>query len=71
MLWRYECSLGRGTERAELDFADAPDVSAWAKEAVSWASAAGVLRGSDGCVMPQKSATRAEIAQVFYNLLAK
>ncbi|MBQ5738876.1 MAG: S-layer homology domain-containing protein, partial [Oscillospiraceae bacterium] len=55
----------------ELDFADAPDVSAWAKEAVSWASAAGVLRGSDGCVMPQKSATRAEIAQVFYNLLAK
>lgn len=71
MLWRYECSLGRGTERAELDFADALDVSAWAKEAVSWASAAGVLRGSDGCVMPQKSATRAEIAQVFYNLLAK
>ncbi len=71
MLWRYERSCGRGTERAALSFDDAASVSSWAVEAVEWASAVGVLRGSDGCVMPQRNATRAELAQVFYNLLGE
>ncbi len=71
MLWRYERGCGRGTERAELSFADTDAISPWAAEAVEWAFGAGVLRGSDGRVMPQKEATRAELAQVFFNLFAK
>ncbi|MBR7147039.1 MAG: S-layer homology domain-containing protein [Oscillospiraceae bacterium] len=71
MLWRYERGCGHGTERAELSFADTADISPWAAEAVEWAFGAGVLRGSDGRVMPQKEATRAELAQVFFNLFAK
>ncbi len=74
MLWRYERAKGRAADMADEDklqqFADAGEVSPWAREAISWACGVGLLRGGDGRIMPQKTATRAEIAQVFFNLLS-
>ena len=56
---------------ADLDgFADEARISGWARPALSWAVAAGVLRGRDGGVLdPGSAATRAETAQVLMNLL--
>lgn len=56
----------------ELDcFNDASSVSSWANEAVSYMVLNGVVNGNGGAINPKSGATRAELAQVFYGLLAK
>ena len=51
------------------DFADASMVSAWAREAMSWAVANGIINGSNGYLLPQDGATRAQVAQMMMNYL--
>lgn len=67
MLFRYAAWLGLDTlARAELDFADAGEVSGWAEEAMGWAVAEGLFygSGSTGELNPGDGATRAETAAV-------
>ncbi len=54
----------------EVSYSDSAKISAFAKEAVEWASRAGVLSGnSDGTFAPLRTATRAEAAAIFVRLL--
>ena len=49
-------------------FTDAKSISSWAKDSVSWAMAKKVVTGfEDGSFRPQATATRAQVAQIFYN----
>ena len=65
MLFNYANKAGLDTSaRADLAaFPDASDVSDWAKDAVSWAVAEGILKGVDNVAIdPQGFATRAQAA---------
>ena len=53
------------------DFSDAPDIASWAKDAMALLVEAGTIAGSGGKLNPAGTATRAEMAQVLYNLLVK
>ena len=47
-------------------FADSSNISAWAKDAVIWATGSGILTGTgNGMLLPRGSATRAEVASLF------
>ncbi|MBD5132917.1 MAG: S-layer homology domain-containing protein [Clostridiales bacterium] len=69
-LYQYSCWKGYDTtKRADLSsFPDGKDVSAYAKEALSWAVAEGLIAGENrGGVLllnPQGSATRAQVATI-------
>lgn len=52
-------------------FYDAYQVTDWASEALSNLVKAGIVSGSNNKLIPTSSTTRAEIAQVLYNLLSK
>ncbi len=68
MLWRYVGSPRAG--RRDLDFADAEQVSGYAREALCWAVENGVLKGSGkGRLVPGGTATRAEAAQMLKNFM--
>ena len=64
MLYRYADSPAVGLpELAKLgQFTDGEAVSHWAQEAMAWAVSTGIISGSNGAVLPQQSATRAEVA---------
>lgn len=51
------------------DFADAEQIDAWAREAMTLLVETGNVSGDAGKLMPRSTATRAEAAQVLYNLL--
>lgn len=79
MLYRY--AKEAGLEMAEGitldDFTDADKVSGYAEDAVSWAAAVGLLKGSksgnDLLIAPEAEATRAEAATLmvrFNSLIA-
>ncbi|HHX75056.1 MAG TPA: S-layer homology domain-containing protein, partial [Firmicutes bacterium] len=53
------------------DFSDAGQIASWAKDAVSMLIRAGAVSGSNGRLFPLNTATRAEMAQLLYNLLGK
>jgi len=53
------------------DFGDANQVDSWAREAMSALIEGGVISGSNGMLNPTASTTRAEMAQMLYNLLSK
>lgn len=56
--------------KGEKSFADDKNISVWAKEAVSVLGGAGIIRGySDGSFLPDRELSRAEAAQLIYNLL--
>ena len=73
IFYRYAAKSGIGTdERASLDsFADASRVSSYAKDAISWCVARGILSGSNGKLNPQSSATRAEFASILMRYITK
>lgn len=52
-----------------LDFADASQVALWAQEAISSLVSTGMVAGSGGKLNPEGTSTRAEMAQVLFNLL--
>ncbi len=53
------------------DFTDSGSVSAYAQEAMSYLVKAGIVGGSNGQLSPTATTTRAQMAQVLYNLLKK
>ena len=74
ILCRYAALVGLDvTNMAELDgFADADAVGEWAREALGWASGAGIiLGGKDGRIAPQGDATRAQTAVILYRFCTK
>jgi hypothetical protein len=53
------------------DFSDASGIALWAREAMTALVASGTVGGSNGTLTPTSTTTRAEMAQVLYNLLGK
>ena len=59
--------MGKDTSaRADLSkYTDANRVSDWAKDAVSWAAASGIMTGTGTTTLsPRSNATRAQVAQI-------
>lgn len=52
-------------------FADYTTISEWAKKSLAFCYDAGILPGTDMEIEPKKKVTRAEIAEMLYNLLDK
>ena len=62
ILWRYA-----GKPKADGDlsrFSDAESVSDYAREAMAWAVEKGIILGNDGALLPQGSASRAQVAAI-------
>ena len=53
------------------DFTDAEEISDYAEKAMESLVAAGIISGSDGKFDPLGGSTRAQMAQVLYNILSK
>ena len=68
ILYRYTKS-GPVKENRLSAFPDADRVSPYAVEALNWAVAEGLINGSDGKLLPQDGATRAEIATILMRYL--
>lgn len=69
MLYRYVGSPEVSTD--ELSFVDADEISGYAKQAIAWAAANGIMQGKGGGVLdPKGTATRAEVAQMLLNLVS-
>ncbi|CAM4511327.1 uncharacterized protein YjdB/arabinogalactan endo-1,4-beta-galactosidase [Paenibacillus endophyticus] len=66
-------SLPEGSSGKTLsDFVDAGDIAeSWAKDAMTLLVETGTISGSGGRLSPTSTSTRAEMAQVIYNLLSK
>jgi hypothetical protein len=72
-LYRY--AQTRGAEQqsaADLDaFSDAGEIAAWARDAMGWAVAGGVMQGKGGgLIAPAATATRAEAAAMMERFMA-
>ena len=52
-------------------FADAGNIATWAKEAMTLLVETGTISGNGGKLSPAGTTTRAEMAQVLYNLLSR
>lgn len=64
--------IPEGTSGKKLsDFSDASKISSWAKEAMTMLVETGIVTGSNNKLAPTAFTTRAEMAQVLYNLLMK
>lgn len=59
------------TGGALTGYSDADSVASWAKDAAGKLTDAGIVSGSNGKLSPKNTTTRAEMAQVLYNLLLK
>ena len=73
VLYRYAESMGYDVSAsADLSgFPDAGDIQSYAKEALSWAVAEGLLQGfEDDSLQPGGTATRAQIATILMRFLA-
>lgn len=66
ILYRYAQYKNAGTlAQADLgSFSDSGLVSEYARPAFAWTVSQGIITGSDGCLRPQGSASRAEVAAV-------
>ena len=71
ILFRYAQKKGIDTgKRGELSgFADSGHVSSWAKDAVQWTVAEGIINGSDGKLLPQGNATRAQVSAILMRFI--
>ena len=71
ILFRYAQKKGIDTsKRGDLSsFPDANKISVYAKEAIQWAVAEGIINGSDGKLLPQGSATRAQVATILMRFI--
>lgn len=70
ILYRYAEKSGCDTSLTDSgynSFPDAVKVSGYAWQAMQWAVRKGIIQGSGGKLNPQGTATRAQVAQVFYN----
>lgn len=64
ILHRYAAGMGLNVSgRADLSrFPDAGSVASWGGDAIAWAVDAGIISGSNGSLLPDGDATRAEVA---------
>ena len=71
ILFRYAEKKGFDTTaRGDLSkFPDAGKVSSWAKDAIAWAVAEGIIGGSDGKLLPQGNATRAQVSTILMRFI--
>lgn len=71
IIYNYFKNAGQITETTgSVTYADRSQVSNWAEEAVAYASAQGWIKGKGNNIFdPQGIATRAELAQILYNIL--
>jgi len=74
MLWRYagmaDRPSGDAGEETVLPFDDGQEVSPWAREAVAWCHARGLMDGMGGNLFaPAQEATRAQVAVILYRFL--
>ena len=53
------------------DFKDSDSVASYAQEAISYLVKTGVVCGNDGLLLPTDTTTRAQMAQVLFNLLGE
>gem|GEM_PF-6045358 len=64
--------LPKGNSGKRLtDFTDAGQIASWAKDAMTLLAETGTIGGNNGMLTPTSTTTRAEMAQVLYNLLSK
>ena len=69
MVWRM---AGEPTARGDVTtYPDHESISDYAKTAFAWAIGKGIINGSDGKLLPQQTATRAQFAVIGYRLLGK
>ena len=68
MLYNYAVKTGRTAgERGDLSvFSDAGTVASWAGDAMNWAVGAGILNGSNGKLLPESGAQRAQVAAMLH-----
>ena len=73
ILFRYAQGKGYDTgRRGDLTpFPDRARVSDWARDAIEWAVAEGIIGGSDGRLLPRGSATRAQVAAILMRFIEK
>lgn len=65
-------SLPKGKAGKPLSaFTDAENIASWAKEAMTYLIETGVINGRGNKLLPTSTTTRAEMAQVLYNLLSR
>ena len=71
ILFRYAQKKGIDTsKRGGLSgFPDSGKVSSWAKDAIQWAVAEDIINGSDGKLLPQGNATRAQVATILMRFI--
>jgi hypothetical protein len=60
-----------GTGKPLSDFSDSGQISFWATDAFKELVQCGILEGSGGKLNPKNELTRAQMAQVLYNLLSE
>lgn len=76
VLYRVLDKLGKLPEYVELakkfeDFSDIGEISDYAVEAIKYLVEAGLVQGNGSKLKPKAMATRAEAAQVIYNIISK
>ena len=71
ILYRYANGQDIDTSaRADLSgFPDAGSVSSYAQDPICWAVAEGLINGSDGKLLPQGNATRAQVATILMRFI--
>lgn len=69
ILHRYDAGEAEAAEDALNGFTDAETVALWAQTPMAWAVEQGLLNGSDGQLLPAKTATRAEVAAILVRYL--
>lgn len=71
ILFRYANKSGIDTsKRGNLNsFPDASRTASWAKDAVQWTVAEGIINGSDGKLLPKGNATRAQVATILMRFI--
>ncbi len=65
MVYTEKKGLDVSKEADLSEFPDASKVQAWAEPAVKWAVAEGLIAGSNGKLVPNGNATRAQAARIF------
>ena len=68
ILYRYAQKMGYDVSASAglSGFRDAGSVASWGQEAISWAVGSGILNGSNGSLLPNGYATRAEVAVMLH-----
>ena len=71
ILYRYVKKKGIDTgKRGDLSgFPDGGKVESWAKDAVQWTVAEKIIGGSEGYLLPQGNATRAQVATILMRFI--